>query len=351
MCVSPILIPNPNYNNHTELIQLTTDTESQFIRVPCGVCGECLQKRQSDIVQRCRCLALDHYMFFFTLTYNRESLPHFTTSSGVTINYADYSDIQKMFKRIRKVNAFGREFKYLCVSERGSHKGRPHFHGIIFIQKQKEDDSLYTAVTESKVRNTIFKEWKRNYGSSRNPDWKPLFTYRSKYVAGKRFSNFDCHYIVPHSTEKGSDDVAFYVSKYVLKPSKVEAKLQQALKLNLDEPEYLETWKIVKSRCFWSKGFGAFTELEKNYVRSCVHRSSNDPNGFQYFNADGTKSGLARYYRKYIDADSAIKSVSARGGPLSIDDRPISDKVTSVDNINRIRGDISSRDISEFTTD
>lgn len=351
MCVSPVLIPNPNYHNRTELIRQTADTENQYIRVPCGVCGECLMKRQSDIVQRCRCLSLDHYMFFFTLTYNRESLPRITTSQGVTIPFADYSDIQKMFKRIRKSNAFNRDFKYLCVSERGSKKGRPHFHGIIFIPKISTDDKLYSAVTETLVRNTIFKEWRRNYGSSRSPIWKPLFTYRSKFVAGKRFSNFDCHYIVPHSTEKGSDDVAFYVSKYVLKPSNVENRLQQALKLNLDPAEFDTIWRCVKSRCFWSKGFGAFTELEKEYVRSCVRRSSSDPNGFQFFNSDGTKSQLARYYRKYIDKDSAISSVSARGGPINVPDRNLSELDNSIDNVLRIRDEISHHDISEFTTD
>lgn len=308
-------------------------------------------KRQSDIVQRCRCLSLDHYLFFFTLTYNNESLPHITTSTGVTIDYADYSDVQKMFKRIRKYNSFGRDFKYLCVTERGSKRSRPHVHGIIFLPKLKDDDKLFTAVTETKIRKTLFMEWRRNYGSTRNPDWKPLFTYHSKIVAGKRFSNFDCHYIVPHSTEKGSDDVAFYVSKYVLKPSKSESRLQQALKLNLDESEYFATWRIVKSRCFWSKGFGAYTDTEKKYIRSCIKSSSNDPNGFQYINADGTKSGLARYYRKFVDAPSAILSVAARGGPINVPDRTISELDNSVDNISRIRQQISIHDISEFTTD
>ena len=55
----------------------------------------------------------------------------------------------------------------------------------------------------------------------------------TKFVGGIRYSNFDCHYVVPHATEAGASDVAFYVSKYVLKVSANEVRLQQALRLNL----------------------------------------------------------------------------------------------------------------------
>ena len=184
MCLSPIKIPNPNYHSPVELIQKTTDTENTYLLVPCGVCSECLMKRQSDIVQRCKCLALDHYLFFCTLTYNPESLPVVVTSTGVAVKYADYSDAQKMFKRIRKYDLFGRPFKYFFVSERGK-KGRPHFHGLIFIPKKPDDDKLLPSILETSVRKVLFREWRRNYGSSRNPIWKPLFTYKSKFVGGK----------------------------------------------------------------------------------------------------------------------------------------------------------------------
>ena len=49
-----------------------------------------------------------------------------TTSTGYSIRFADVTDVQKMFKRLRKKNAFGRPFRYLAVSELGSKKGRPH---------------------------------------------------------------------------------------------------------------------------------------------------------------------------------------------------------------------------------
>lgn len=351
MCVSPVLIPNPNYRNETDLIKRTADTDSQYIRVPCNHCCECLASRQSQLVQRARCMSLDHYIFFCTLTYNRESLPSVLCSTGYSIPYADITDLQKMFKRIRYANSFGRSFSYFFVTERGSIRGRPHIHGLIFIPKVKDDDVLLTAQLESKVRSVLFKEWRRNYGSDKFPIWKPLFTYRSKFVSGKRISNFDCHYVTPHSSKSGEDDVAFYVTKYVLKPSSVESRLQQALSLNLDSDEYERIWSIVRSRCLCSKGFGAATDLQKDYVRSCIDRSKFDPNGFQFFAKDGTSSHLARYYRKFVSSDAAICSVFSRGGPIVDDDRPIDLKISSVSNGERILADISKRDLSILITE
>lgn len=302
--------------------------------------------RQGSLVQRARCMSLDHYIFFCTLTYNRESLPSVITSNGISISYADIGDLQKMFKRIRQGNLFGSSFKYFFVTERGTDRGRPHVHGLIFIPKSINDDKLVPSFLESKIRNVLFHEWKRNYGTDKFPVWKPLFTYRTKYIAGKRFSNFDCHYVTPYSTEKGDDDVAFYVTKYVLKPSDKEKRLQQALSLNLDPIEYEDTWNLVRSRCLCSKGFGAATDLQKQYVKDCIHRSSRCENGFQFYAKDGSVSPLSRYYRKFVSPDDAISSVAARGGPIVFDDRPQDLKERSIDHGKRIVSEIAKRDLS-----
>lgn len=275
-------------------------------------------------------------------------LPRHKCSNGVDVPYVDVSDLQKMFKRIRKGNLFGRDFHYYFISERGKQRGRPHIHGLIFIQKFSDDDVIYTSQLESKIRDVLFNQWKRNVGSNRVPLYKPCFRYRSKFVAGRRFSNFDCHYVVPHSTEHGSDDVAFYVTKYLLKASPKEVALQRALKLNLPPEEYEQVWQKVKSRSICSKGFGAYTDKEREYVKSCISRSASHSDGFKYFNLDGNSFPLARYYRKFVSADDAIKSCRARGGPLTVDDRDISDKVRSQQNGERIRREVSNRDISDF---
>lgn len=348
MCVSPVLIKNPNYKNSTKIIQLTTDTESEYIKVPCNHCPECVSARQNQLVDRCRCLSLDHYIFMVTLTYNRESLPHLMCSSGFDIPYADISDVQKMMKRIRKSNPFGRDFLYFGVSERGKERSRPHFHLLIFLKKLPEDDKLYPAVIEPKMYRLFFNEWRRNYGSTRSPIWKPLFTYRCKFVGGKKFSNYDCHYVVPHSTEHGFDDVAFYVSKYVLKISKKEKALWSALRLNLPEDEFNSVWKVVKSRSFFSKGFGAASDLEVDYVKSCIDRSKSHPEGLKYFHSDGSSSPLPRYYRKFLSPEAAIESVAARGGPITYDDRSFSEKMRSIERGKKIVQKVSEHDVSLF---
>lgn len=348
MCVSPVRIRNPNYGNTTPLLRATTDCESQYLNVPCGVCDECVAKKQSDLVQRVRVLSLDHYLYMFTLTYNNESLPRVLCSNGVSIPYADHGDVVKMFKRIRYYNLFGYPFKYIVVSERGSRRSRPHFHGIVFIEKKWSNDPLFTAQLESRLWKVLFKEWRRNYGSDRRPVWKPLFNYRQKYVGGVLYRNFDLHYVVPHSTENGSSDVAFYVTKYILKPNDKEKKLQQALHLNLDPDEYDSIWSLVRSKSSKSLNFGSATPKEISFVKSQISASKQDPIGFNFKNPDGSLAPLPRYYRRYVTADDVIESVAARGGPTAIRERSEGSIQQSLEK-GKIRFQkVSQRDISEM---
>lgn len=98
-----------------------------MLRVPCGHCPECIANKQMQLVQRVQMESLSNYIFFATLTYNKDSLPHVLTSTGYDIPFADIRDLQNCFKRLRKSNAFTRSFRYFAVSELGSKKGRPHF--------------------------------------------------------------------------------------------------------------------------------------------------------------------------------------------------------------------------------
>lgn len=348
MCVSPIRIPNPNYGNKTPVIVKTKDTVSRYINVPCGVCSECLMSRQMSLVQRARTMALDHYIFFCTLTYDNQHLPKLVTSSGFEIPFADISDFQNMIKRIRKYNKFGRPFKFYAVSERGSEKGRPHIHCLFFIPKNSNDDKLLPAQLETALSKVVFSEWRRNYGTRKFPIYQPLFKYHQKYVGGKLYKNFDFHYVVPHSSEQGSDDVAFYCTKYLLKPSNKEIRLQQALRLNLVEDEYEQVWKIVKSKVLCSKEFGASSDLQKSYVKSCIEKSVNDSTGFKYYIANGMSQPLSKYYRKFISAENGLKSQEAIGSPIYDDDRDISQKLQSIKKGEFIKQKVSKRDLSEL---
>lgn len=316
MCISPIRIRNPNLGLTGPNAQFK-DCVSRFINVPCGVCHECVASRQMQMVQRLQVESLVNHLFFCTLTYNNDLLPKVSTSTGYDIRYADVTDVQKMFKRLRKRNAFGRPFRYLAVSELGSAKGRPHFHILWLIPKFDDDDKNTCLSLEKLMFDEVLSEWKKNFGARKFPDWKPLCTYVRKYVHGRLRSNFDLHYVNPILSNGGEADVAFYCLKYMMKPSNRLIRLQQALKLNLPDDEYENIWKIVRSRHFESEGFGLGTsdfikqgshrvyqvpDKVYEYLRSSIELSKkgngiDDPMPSVFSPSDGSSRPLAKYYK------------------------------------------------------
>lgn len=357
MCVSPNLIPNPNYGLKNKF-SFMKDTVSKYLKVPCGVCSECVHVKQLSLVQRCIMESQFGYPFYCTLTYNNDSLPVLTTSDGFNIRYPLMSDVTNMIKRLRNDNAFGRPFRYFCVSELGSKRARPHFHLIWFLKKY-DSDSVYTPVNLEKLLfNTILSYWCRNYGSRRNPDYRPLLTYVSKFVCGKLKSTYDLHYVVPSPLTGDSADVGFYVTKYMLKPSSKAQRLQQALKLNLSEDEYEDVWKTVKPRWISSLnfGFGCYglqarkmsysdrldylsTTDSFKYVRSCIDRSLVSQDRPKFYDPDSGRSlPLSRYWKSFgnlFSSDDAVsfyyKDPDRRDDNVTIDDRSMSEKLLSIE--------------------
>lgn len=314
MCISPVRIPNPNAGMSGMKSTLMKDTTSKYINVPCGVCPECIAVRQMNFVQRIQMEALVNHLFFVTLTYNNDSLPIVTTSTGYDIRYADVQDVQRMFKRLRKSKALPRPFRYFGVSELGSEKGRPHFHFIILLPKEKTDSLSDCINMESVIFRAILHEWRRNYGSSRNPDYKPLCTYVRKLIRGKIRTNYDCHYVNPILSDGQEADVGFYVLKYMMKPSKRVQRLQQALHMNLDPEEYEDVWKVVRPRHFESEAFGlgqvVLDEKRRylihpdvlSYLRNCVQRSKGNFPSPRFFSpVNGNSFPLARYYQHFSE--------------------------------------------------
>lgn len=103
---------------------------------------------------------------------------------------------------------------------------------------------------QEKLWYIFLKYWRRNYGSRKFPDWRPLLTY--KCVGTKR--NFDLSFI---DTLSGNcEDAAFYATKYATKYDEYTDRLKSALYFNLPDNKFLDIWKIVKPRSLWSKGFG-----------------------------------------------------------------------------------------------
>lgn len=314
MCISPIRIRNPNAGMSGMKSTLMKDTSSMFINVPCGVCPECIAVRQMNFVQRIQCESMVNHLFFITLTYNNECLPVCSVSTGYDIRYADVSDVQKMFKRLRSSKAIPRSFRYFGVSELGSAKGRPHFHILLVVPKEKTDSYADCLHLESVISKAVLHEWRRNYGSDRMPDYKPLCSYVRKMVRGKIRTNFDCHYVNPVLSQGQEADVAFYVLKYMMKPSDRVRRLQQALHLNLDVDEYESVWKIVRPRHFESEAFGLGQCVKDNcgkyvihpdvlkYLRSCVQSSKLTEDSPKFYSpVTGKSFPLAKYYKKFSE--------------------------------------------------
>lgn len=320
MCLHPQFIPNPNYKKSKRGFNVLKDCTSQYIPVPCGHCPQCIALRQSAVVQRVYMESINNYLFFVTLTYNNESLP-VCHINDFDIPFADYSDVQKMFKRIRKNDLFGRPFKYFSVSEFGT-KGRPHFHLIISLPKYK-DDYVHTPFNLEKVLyDIILIQWVRNVGSTRKPIYRENSTLVRRFYSGRLSSNYDCHYIVPNLTDSGVSSTAYYVSKYMLKPSTREIKLQQALKLNLNIDEYECIWRDIKNGHYMSKGFGLrgfpdYVDVDSvgidlsivKYIRKGIVQSIKDGLSFPCFIIpdSGKMIPLSRFYRKYfLNVDDAF---------------------------------------------
>lgn len=246
MCYQPNEIKNPNYGKYH--LRKFTNVDSPYIMVPCGHCGQCRSRKQTDLIQRVQMLSKRYYPYMFTLTYSEDMVPLYTfsnveTGESETVRHLQFSDLTNMFKRIRKANSFGeRRFKYLACGEYGS-KGtqRPHYHGIMFVEKLPEDTAITPVQLESVVSDTLRSEWRRNIATTvakkdtkkyrkgeiipntRRPIYKPLSEFKEKFVGGKVYRTFDCHLIT--CNEPGSEnDCTFYVCKYMFKDCPVLKK-------------------------------------------------------------------------------------------------------------------------------
>lgn len=350
MCVSPIRIKNPNHGIHVSaLTRKLYDCDSQYINVPCRHCSECIAVEQMSLVQRALMESFDCFLYFTTLTYDNEHLPSVLTSTGYRYNYADISHLQLLFKRLRAKNAFSRPFRYLAVSERGSKHGRPHFHVLFFLPRYAGEDYTDGLSLTPLLYNSIKDLFAVNVGSDKYPIYEPLFTFQSKFYRGKKFSNYDTHFVVPSLTTNGYSSCAFYITKYMYKQSPHDEVIRKALKLNLDVMEYRFIYNLVRSRAIHSKSFGlGFKEFNRshiiNYLKECVSRSDTSLGYPQFFNPDNfNRYPLCKFYRSneaiysYFDADNFYKNLD------SLDDfKCLSDCLNAESRLNSISSAIES---------
>lgn len=284
MCLAPIRIKNP-YKGLSHIgYNYLHNCEDTYIDIPCGICSVCKALKQSYAVQRAQMESQTSHLFYITLTYNTEMIPTIQVN-GYTLRYADYGDIQKMFKRLRKSNVLERPLKYYVVSDYGGKKHRPHFHLFLSVPKYSTDTPAFMSIYSQKVWKSILHEWRRNVApliefrgklvpDFRRPVWKPLCTYRKKFKNGRWYSNYDCHLVEPRTRKDGTisdcSDATFYINKYMLKASKYVDNLKSALKLNLEPEEFTRVWLLFRLRCLsshnWGLGFYRSDEWHYDYI-------------------------------------------------------------------------------------
>lgn len=195
--------------------------------------------------------------------------------------------------------------------------GLTHFHILFLIPKHEGDDHNDCLNLEAVMQREVLSEWKRNYGSRKYPDYRPLCTYVRKFIRGRLRTNFDLHYVNPIMSDGGTADVCFYVLKYMMKPSNRAVRLQQALRMNLPEDEYEDLWSIVRPRHFESEALGlgqcvktrlphryryevakpVLEHLRRGIELSKVADPGKDLMPSYFSPEDGHSSPLAKYYK------------------------------------------------------
>lgn len=243
MCTRPNLIPNPLYG--TAPFSFTKNVVSPTIYVPCGKCQQCRSRKQSDLLQRVQLESLRSYVYFFTLTYNEEHVPRYTLPSGITLMHPNYKHIVDMFKRIRKNKYFGdRVIKYIVCSEYTPRNARPHYHGLLFVEKLPSDIRHETDIDLEQIgKLSVLKEWRVNVATmiakkdsryykkgdvipnKRHPVYEDLCTFKQSYRHGRLRSTYDFKLVTPNKKD-GTNDVSYYVSKYLFKECKQYKRIQ-----------------------------------------------------------------------------------------------------------------------------
>lgn len=276
MCVSPITTKNFNYMSRSRLAWLFK-TDVSKIGVPCGHCYECRLASERVITQKCTMQGLHSVVYMATLTYDNCHLPSFTatnpaTGDSVTIPCFNYSHIQNMIKRVRKY--FPHRFKYLVCGERGDKKHRPHYHLLFFVERTPEMRNYlaqgrlgrvaYEAACrrlETELYDIVKKHWSVNVGTRKYPVYEPLFRHVTKYVNGKRYTNYDLHWVNPNDADNSHDSVYYYLAKYLVKNHSYEDNIYRFM-LACHTPRELR--KQFKSFRKCSRGLGAARLINNN---------------------------------------------------------------------------------------
>lgn len=331
MCLHKITIKNPYFKMGRFKHGRFFNTKDSYIQVPCGQCQQCVAMRQGFFLQRVQMESLRSHLYYFTLTYNRESLKY-VHEGEYHLPYPYLPDIQLLFQRLRNA---GHKFRFTYVTEYGKDRHRPHFHGILAVDKSEG----HWLDVERKFYKLLFHEWRRNVATTVNkkgdiipntrcPDWRPLFTPIYDYRG--RCKTFDFHYIEP--IKNHDNDVSYYVSKYITKYDPWIRKLLQKIALdpNIENPSKLIS--ILRPRCNSSKDFGDWKDSQiKAYIDKCASRDTlfRWPQYFDIYT--GKQMPMSPYYGQHTSYASVYHAMKRLEASIYDDSTNFDNNMTLLD--------------------
>lgn len=133
LCLSPITVRK---GDPTEAV------------VPCGKCYECMSNKRNEWSLRLKSEFLSSFGgLFLTLTYSDDNLPigefvNDKTGEVIIKPFPSKRSIQLFMKRLRKKYG-NNSFRYFAVSEYGGQTKRPHWHMLLFFQREFVLDSIF----------------------------------------------------------------------------------------------------------------------------------------------------------------------------------------------------------------
>lgn len=245
MCLRPIKLCNPTLHISTE------GGQPLLLEVPCGHCAECqkqkrLEYRFRSLHQSKECIRNGGYVYFDTLTYSDEHLPHL--SDFVNISNSDIKDFtcfnnahwRNFLKNLRRqLNYHYKDvnFKYFITSEYGTderYTHRPHYHVLFFVNSNSCNPLDFSRL--------VSKCWK--YGRT---DGIP---YQSAMYVYDHCVTADCDVM----------QICNYVAKYVTKDStfqkNIDNRLAQLQRLLNDEDKFKQLKRNINQFHRQSQGYG-----------------------------------------------------------------------------------------------
>ncbi len=151
-----------------------------LIPIPCGKCVYCKRRRVNSWVFRLLQedkVSLSSY--FVTLTYDRYTLPKSKKNRSTLVK----KDLQKFFRKLRKLQPRDKPIKYYACGEYGTKNSRPHYHIILF--NVLDTESIYKAWTrrcEIRGGERAYQMGKIDIGTVSGAS----IAYTAKYIDKKR---------------------------------------------------------------------------------------------------------------------------------------------------------------------